>query len=176
MTSLKKLNKKTRNIVIVVVALLLSGAIIFALLWAFASTGKGVAYDWKVGTSPTYYKSVSSMPDGWVFVRFSSTLKNGKVESFGIWVPVSEPIIGSRNLQTLDTGEDVKALQVTLNAARTPDQNDDYYFDKVPIDGIYDQATTNAVYTLQGFFNQDQSGVADLNFQSSLYKLVTTVN
>jgi len=170
----KKLGTKNVRTLIAVAALVYAGALVFGLYNTFAGTGKGVAYNWKDGTSPTYYKSVSNMPDGWDFVSFSSTLDSGKVDTFGIWVPVSDPMIGSRDLQITDTGEDVKALQGALNAVRATDQTDEYYFNQVPSNGIYDQTTTNAVYTLQGFFSQEQTGAADLNFQSSLYKLVTT--
>jgi len=172
--SFKKLNKKTRNIVIVVVALLFSGAIIFALFKTFAGTGNGVAYDWKDGSSPSYYKSVGTVDEGWDFVTFTSTLENGKVDEFGIWVPVSSPMIGSRDLQITDNGEDVKALQVALNTARTTDETDEYFFDQVPTTGTYDQSTANAVYMMQEYFEQEANGAADLNFQSSLYQLVTT--
>ena len=169
-----KLSKRTRSLVIVFIALLFSGAIVFALFRTFAGSGTGIAYNWKEGTSPTYYGKVSNMPEGWDFVTFSSTLVNNKVESFGIWVPMATPMIGSRDLQISDSGDDVKALQIALNAVRTTDDTDEYYFDKVPTDGTYDQITTNAVYTLQGFFDQELTGAADLNFQSSLYRLVTT--
>jgi hypothetical protein len=71
-----------------------------------------------------------------------------------------------------DVGDDVKALQQTINRVRSADYNEDYSFGAVSESGAFDQATTDAVYILQGYFKLPETGIADLKFQSSLYQLV----
>lgn len=134
-----------------------------------------MAYDWRSGTSPSFYKKVNAEPSGWDYVDFSSTLEDGTSHQFGIWVPIAVPMIGSRDLQAGDNGDDVKALQRTLNLIRTNDDTDPYYYDVIPVSGTYDQSTADAVYTLQDYYGLAQNGIADFNFQASLYEQAVTL-
>lgn len=166
-------DKKKKKLFAFVITFIVMGVSAYFLINMYAGTGTGVAYNWKTGNIESEYQKVNTMPEGWDFVQYTSTLENSKLEKVGLWVPISDPMIGSRDLQIEDGGEDVSALQITLNLVRSEDEVDPFYFDKVIVSGLYDQATTDAVYVLQEFFEQEQTGVADLNFQSSLYGFIT---
>lgn len=58
--------------------------------------------------------------------------------------------------------------------ARPKDEKKDYFYDPVQSSGKYDQATVNAVFILQEMFGYPSTGVADLNFQSSLYEYISS--
>jgi hypothetical protein len=149
-------------------------SVIMFSIYTFAGTTGGAAYDWRNGEIINNYGKVANMGPGWTLISFISEYEDGSSENFEMWTPVSNPAIGSRDLKSGDTGEDVTALQKTINLLRVSDPNDSYYFREITNIGTYDENTEIAVFVLQEFFDLEATGLADLSFQSSLYKQITT--
>lgn len=165
--------KSCQKLILFEIAFVITGLIGFAV-FSFAGTDSGPVYNWKTGEIQDDYKFATSMGADWTFVKFISEYEDGTTEEKGLWVPVGEPVVGSREMMLEDMGDDVSSLQTTLNVIRTDDPNDPFYYPQLLVTGKYDQATEAAVYLLEGYYELDQDGVADLAFQSSLYEQVTT--
>lgn len=174
--------KNNKLIILVVILVLLGGggtAYYFysqdQLLAKEAEEGTfGVAFDWQKGEVLNNYEVVSFMPDGWSFVSFDSKSSEGITYATEFWAPMATPQIGSRTVKISDIGDDVKTLQTGLNMLRTDDKTDEYFFEPLIVNGIFDETTVNAVKILQRFFDQNQSGEADINFQASVYGQITS--
>jgi hypothetical protein len=165
---------KKHKLVLFIVSLLLAGGLVLVLAYSFAGSGSGPAYDWRKGEIVENYKTFTSMPEGWDFVTFTSVYEDDSAKEVGFWMPIGNPAVGSRELRLGDSGDDVRALQASLNLIDSDDTNDQYYFKPLNITGNFDAQTQEAVKKLQPYFGLDQTGTADMDFQTDLYDQIGT--
>jgi hypothetical protein len=135
-----------------------------------APTTRGVAFDWKKSEVLNNFLAVSFMPEGWDYITVKPSDTNGLSSDWGFWAQTTDPSIASRDLETGMTGDDIMALKSAMNNLQPVETTDEFYFEKLTVDGNFDDKTSEVVKKLQKYLFLDATGVADMNFQYRIYK------